>query len=147
MWAHCSRSCSIFNIVFVFNILTPSVGEVVWRHTSHRDNEVTYRLVAHTLIIQFKEILAEHFNPYQFGITTYGGCEVVVHGIQTMLNFHPNWVVLHVDVCNTFALVSQLTISQELQFSPNYLDQLSHLFDNFMHAHYIFLRFFDMGVL
>ncbi len=115
---------TLFKVMFhlqycvFFYISTHNIGEVVWRHTSHRDNEVTYRLVAHTLIIQFKEILAEHFNPYQFGITTYGGCEVVVHGIQTMLNFHPNWVVLHVDVFNTFNLMSQLAFFKSYNFHP-----------------------------
>ncbi len=53
-------------------------------------NEVTYCLVAHTLIIQFKDIFVEHLNPYQFDIMTYGGCEMVVYGVQTMLNLHPN---------------------------------------------------------
>jgi len=37
--------------------------------------EVTYRLIAHILAIQFKDILAEHFNSHQFGVVTYGGCE------------------------------------------------------------------------
>jgi hypothetical protein len=36
MWAHCSRSCSTFNIMFVFYILTFNIGEIIWRHTSYR---------------------------------------------------------------------------------------------------------------
>ncbi len=35
MWAHCLRSCSTFNIVFVFCISTLNIKKVVWRHTSH----------------------------------------------------------------------------------------------------------------
>jgi len=57
-------------------------------------NEVTYRLVAHILAIQFKDTLVEHFNPHQFDVTICGRCETVVHDVQTMLNLHPNWVVL-----------------------------------------------------
>jgi hypothetical protein len=35
----------------------------------------------------------------------------MVHGVQTMLNLHPNWMVLQMDhVHNAFNLVSQLTI-------------------------------------
>jgi len=37
MWAYCLRSCSTFNIVFVFCILTLNIKEIVWMHTSHYD--------------------------------------------------------------------------------------------------------------
>jgi hypothetical protein len=43
--------------------------------------KVTYWLIAHTLTIQFKYTFAEHFNPQQFGVATWGGCEMVVHGV------------------------------------------------------------------
>jgi hypothetical protein len=42
------------------------------------------------------------------------GVKIMVHGVQAMLNLHPNWLVLQVDVYNIFNLVSQLTIFQEL---------------------------------
>ncbi len=35
MWAHCSRSCLIFSVIFY--VLTPCVGKIVWRHTSFCD--------------------------------------------------------------------------------------------------------------
>jgi hypothetical protein len=35
MWTHCSRSCSTFDVTFVFYILIPNVGKIVWRHRSH----------------------------------------------------------------------------------------------------------------
>jgi len=57
-------------------------------------SEVTYCLVACTLTIQFNDILAEHFSPHQFGVMTHGECEIMVHNVQAMLKFHPNWVVL-----------------------------------------------------
>jgi len=37
----------------------------------------------------------------------------MVHGVQTMLNLHINWVVLQVDVYNIFNLVSWSAILQE----------------------------------
>jgi hypothetical protein len=43
--------------------------------------EVTYHLVAQTLIIQFKDSLAKHFNLHQFSVMTYSECEAVVHNI------------------------------------------------------------------
>jgi hypothetical protein len=36
-------------------------------------NEVTYCLYVHTLVIQFRDTLAEHFSPHQFGVATSGG--------------------------------------------------------------------------
>jgi hypothetical protein len=44
-------------------------------------NEVTYHLIAHTLATQFRDILIEHFSPHQFGVTTCGKCETMVHGV------------------------------------------------------------------
>jgi hypothetical protein len=44
-------------------------------------DEVTYRLVAHTIAIQFRDTFVEHFNPHQFGVAICGGCEIMVHGI------------------------------------------------------------------
>jgi hypothetical protein len=75
---------------------------------------VTYHLIACTLTIQFKDIVTKHFNPHQFGVMIHDECKIVVHGVQAMLNLHPNWVVLQVDVCNIFNSMSQSTIFQEL---------------------------------
>jgi hypothetical protein len=55
--------------------------------------------------IQFKDTFVEHFNPHQFGVATLGGCEIMVHGVKIMLDLHLKWVVLWVDVRNTFNLV------------------------------------------
>jgi hypothetical protein len=58
----------------------------------------------------------EHFTLHQFSVATRGGCETMVHGVRTMLNLQPNWVVLQVDhVHNAFNLVSCLAIFQELR--------------------------------
>jgi len=67
----------------------------------------------------------EHFNFHQFSVVIHGGCKIMVHGVRTMLNLHPNWVVLQVDhVHNAFNLVSRLTIFQKLQFLFGALIQL-----------------------
>ncbi len=85
-------------------------------------SEVTYCSIAYTLVIQFKDTFIEHFNFHQFGVTTCGRCETLVHSIWTMLNLHPNWVVLQVDVCNTFNSMLRLTIFQELWTSLGFLN-------------------------
>jgi hypothetical protein len=77
-------------------------------------NVVTYHLVAYTLAIQFRNIFVNHFSSHQFGVVTYGECEIVVHNVQAMLDLHPHWVVLHVDVHNAFNSMSWLVVFQEL---------------------------------
>jgi hypothetical protein len=52
----------------------------------------------------------EHFSCHQFGVSIRDGCETVVHGVQTTLDLHPNWVVLHVNVHNAFNSVPWLAI-------------------------------------
>jgi hypothetical protein len=44
-------------------------------------SEVTYRLVAYILTIQFWDIIAEHFSLHQFGVMTCGGCEIMIHNL------------------------------------------------------------------
>jgi hypothetical protein len=42
-------------------------------------SEVTYHIVARKLTIQFKDIFMKHCSPHEFGVTTHGGCEIMVH--------------------------------------------------------------------
>jgi hypothetical protein len=57
-------------------------------------SEVTYHLIACILVIQYRDILMEHFSLHQFGVVTCGGHETLIQGVQMMLDLHPNWVVL-----------------------------------------------------
>jgi hypothetical protein len=70
----------------------------------------------------------------------------MVHDIRVMLDLHPYWVVLQLDVYNTFNSMSKSAIFQELWSSSNSLD--SHLFDDSTHAHphNIFPKFLHMGI-
>jgi len=52
----------------------------------------------------------KHFNPHQFVVMIRDKSETMGHGVQMMLNLHPNWVVLQVDVRNTFNSISQSAI-------------------------------------
>jgi hypothetical protein len=60
--------------------------------------EVIYQLVVCTLAIQFKDIFAKHFNSHQFEVATTSKCDIVVHGVRVMLDLHPKWVVIQVDI-------------------------------------------------
>ncbi len=90
MWGHYSRSCSTFNIPIFFCISTLKLKKQFRSIRPIAFGEVTYHLVTYTIAIQFRDIFAKHFNPHQFGVVTHDGCKIVVHGVLTMLNLHPN---------------------------------------------------------
>jgi hypothetical protein len=44
-----------------------------------------------------------------------GGCEAIIHGVQTTFDVHLDWVMFQVDVTNVFSTISHKTIFHELQ--------------------------------
>ncbi|KAL2611673.1 hypothetical protein R1flu_023365 [Riccia fluitans] len=86
--------------------------------------EVFYRLVARTFGFQFREALADHFSPLQFDVATHGGCKTIIHGLRAILDLHPDWVVLQVDIQNMFNTISREALFCELRVATGSLDQL-----------------------
>jgi hypothetical protein len=86
--------------------------------------ETLYQLTSCVLCLQFCEAFVTHFSPHQFGVTTKGGCEVVIHDIKYTLEFHPNWVVFQLDLTNAFNLVSKWVIFQKLHVGGGDIIQL-----------------------
>ncbi|KAL2609230.1 hypothetical protein R1flu_027803 [Riccia fluitans] len=86
--------------------------------------EALYRLVARSLSLQFRATFSYHFEPWQFGVATHGGCETIVHGLQATLDLHPDWVVLQLDIWNAFNIVSREAIFCEFWSAPGTLDPL-----------------------
>ncbi len=76
--------------------------------------ETLYRFTSHILCIQFYEIFATHFSPHQFWVVIKNVCETIIHNIKCTLELHPNWVILQVDVANTFNSVSRGVIFLKL---------------------------------
>jgi hypothetical protein len=60
--------------------------------------------------IKTQRYICRTFNLHQFGVAMVGRCETMVHGVKAMLNLHPEWVVLQMDIQNMFYLVSPTTI-------------------------------------
>jgi hypothetical protein len=44
-------------------------------------NEMTYHLIACTLVIQLRGTFVEHFTLHQFSVMTHGEYETMVHNI------------------------------------------------------------------
>jgi hypothetical protein len=51
-------------------------------------------------------------------------CKTMVHGVRPMLDLHSEWVVLKVDIQNTFNSIFQTTIFQELRSCIGTLDYI-----------------------
>jgi hypothetical protein len=64
--------------------------------------ELFLQLINRSIVLQLWRLFQEHLSPHQFGISTLGGCETISFRIQALLNLHPNWVVMQVDVKNAF---------------------------------------------
>ena len=47
--------------------------------------EVLQRVVACALCIPFRSPKAELFEPLQYGVNTFGGCEMIVHAVNAHL--------------------------------------------------------------
>jgi hypothetical protein len=75
--------------------------------------EPLYQFTSHILCFQFYDAFATHFFLHQLGVITKGNCEVIIHDIKCTLNLHPNWVILRLDVANTFNLVLRGVIFQK----------------------------------
>jgi hypothetical protein len=59
-------------------------------------------------------VFSFHLLPHQFGVLVRGGCEVLVHGIQVVLDVHLDWVVLQVQVMNIFNIILFKALFQKL---------------------------------
>jgi hypothetical protein len=55
-------------------------------------SKTLHQLTTCTLFVQFREDFATHISPHQFGVTTKGGFETIIHNIRCTLNLYPDWV-------------------------------------------------------
>jgi hypothetical protein len=59
-------------------------------------------------------VVSKSLISHQFEVSTFGGYEAILFNIQALLNLHPNWVMIHVDVKNVFNRVFQTVIFRKL---------------------------------
>ena len=65
------------------------------------------RTVAKLACSLLRDRFGSYFSPFQFGVSTPGGSERVVHLLQLSLSQHPDWVLLKTDARNAFNSVSR----------------------------------------
>jgi len=51
-------------------------------------NKVFLQLINHSIVLQVWGPFQEHMSHHQFGISTFGGYEAILFGIQAFLNLH-----------------------------------------------------------
>ena len=102
-----TRCCSVFWL----SAITSS--EARYRRRRPRDvrpiavGSVFRRTVAKLACSLLRDRFGSYFSPFQFGVSTPGGSERVVHLLQLSLSQHPDWVLLKTDARNAFNSVSR----------------------------------------
>jgi hypothetical protein len=96
--------------------------------------ETSYRFTSHVLCIQSHEIFATHFSSHQFGVTTKGGCEIIIHGIKCNLDLHLDMVIFQLTVANVVNSMLKWVIFQKFHVVNEDIIQLIPFF----HAFYEF---------
>ncbi len=69
-------------------------------------DEMFLQLINCSIVIQLRGPFQEHLSPHQFGVLTFGNYEAIPFGIRTLLDLHPDWVMMQVDIKNAFNNVS-----------------------------------------
>ena len=87
--------------------------------------EVFRRLTAKVICHQKSSEFSSFFCPFQHGIATPGGAELVTHHIQYLLESNPSWSVLITDVKNAFNSVSRQSVLQ--QIAQDFPDTYPHV--------------------
>jgi len=62
----------------------------------------------------FKTQFWFNIYPSSIQISTLGGCETILCGIRAFSNLHLNWVMMEINVKNTFNSISWVAIFKEL---------------------------------
>jgi hypothetical protein len=69
-------------------------------------DKVVLRLINDSIVLQFQNMFQKHLSRHQFGISTFRGCETIRFGIRIFLDLHLTWIMMQVDIKNTFINVS-----------------------------------------
>ena len=78
--------------------------------------ETLRRLVGKCLCQITNGKASNYFSPHQFGIACPSGAEKIVHGLRSCIEEHQNeqnFVVMKIDLCNAFNLVSRQALLDE----------------------------------
>ena len=99
----------------VLKLVTPFKGA-----PSNRDvhpigiGECLRRAIHHSLIADRKDVLAQHFLPQQVAIGVPSGISLLIFGVRALLDLHPDWVVIKIDIRNAYNEIKRSRVLQRL---------------------------------
>jgi hypothetical protein len=77
-------------------------------------SEMFFQFTCHSIVLQLRGSFQKHLCPHHFIISTFKAYEAIPFGIWTLLNLHPDWAMMQIDVKNTFNNVFQVVIFKEM---------------------------------
>ena len=69
--------------------------------------DILRRLVARTIAKQIAKKVEETTAPFQYALTTKGGCECVAHILQTLTEFNQETTIISIDGVGAYDLISR----------------------------------------
>ena len=85
--------------------------------------ESDLRAVLGQLVQDATPAVMRHLAPVQVSCGVPGGVSTVIHGMRTLLEVHPDWVIIRIDLRNAFNTVSRAVMLRRFSEVPG----LSHL--------------------
>eukprot|EP00973_Karenia_brevis_P032374 4462653-Karenia_brevis.AAC.1 len=65
-----------------------------------------------------KPLCASHFWPQQVAVGIPSGITLLVFGVRTLLELHPDWVAIRIDLRNAYNEIKRAAILRRLDGSP-----------------------------
>ena len=81
--------------------------------------ECLRRAINAALIAELKPACADFLSPQQVAIGNPSGISLVVFGVRALLELHPDWVVVRLDLWNAFNEIKRAIVMQRLQESED----------------------------
>lgn len=83
---------------------------------------IFHKIISSAIMFNVKSDLIDFFAPVQFGVGIPGGAENVIHGVRTHLFYHPEFVLVSLDLKNAFNSVRRTAFIDQLKAHfPNLL--------------------------
>ena len=81
--------------------------------------ECLRRVVDSTLLADLKPACAEHFWPQQVAIGIPSGIGLLIFGFRELLELHPDWVLVRIDLRNAYNEIKRASVLRRLNASED----------------------------
>ena len=81
--------------------------------------ECLRRAINSAVLSEMKPAFAEHLWPQQIAIGIPSGISLLVFGVRALLDLHPDWVAVRIDLSNAFNQIKRAAVLRRLEDSPS----------------------------